>query len=600
MTISRSSLKVRRKAVWGLERFKRQIASATLLAFGLNYTVVIAGPRRPGPVVRHSQPASIAQLVDPAPMAQRSGPAPKAKDSRSARRGKLSHPTLEALQSRPKPKAEYSAPEQKVHSDPAPKVRQNQRGRRDADGRGARNSNVKKYKLDRELTFRADHHNSENTTRVIVELQPGAELPAEFKKLLKRRGRLSIINGRVIEVPNRLLKKLAALPSVFSVHYDREATRSNYRTSVTVGARAAQAIYGYNGGGVGIAVIDSGIATWHDDLISRSSTSYPWGNQRVAGFVDFVNGQSTPYDDDGHSTHVSGIITGNGYDSYSQKAGIAPAANVVALKVLDANGAGTISNIIAALDWVLTNHATYNIRVVNLSVGASINESYWTDPLTLAAKRVVDAGVVVVAAAGNVGQNDAGEVQHGGINAPGNAPWVLTVGASSTEGTTQRVDDEMTSFSSRGPTYLDWAAKPDLVAPGAGTVSMADPSSMLASAKSQYLLAGTRPTASLPYLTLSGASMAAPVVSGAVALMLQANPNLTPNAVKAILTVHRRGISGIRHADPGRRLPQLIRSRAARALLRDGAAGRLISASDQLEQEGYLGQPVAHGRCAGA
>jgi Subtilase family len=147
----------------------------------------------------------------------------------------------------------------------------------------------------------------------------------------------------------------------------------------------------------------------------------------------------------------------------------------------------------------------------------------------------VDAGIVVVAAAGNMGHTADGRPQYGGVGAPGNAPWVLTVGASSTMGTFTRSDDTMASFSSRGPTYLDWTAKPDLAAPGVGTVSLAAPGSTMYATKSQYLLPGLVPTPDLPYLSLSGTSMAAPVVSGTVALMLQANPTLTPNAVKAIL-----------------------------------------------------------------
>ena len=126
-------------------------------------------------------------------------------------------------------------------------------------------------------------------------------------------------------------------------------------------------------------------------------------------FVDFVNGRTLPYDDNGHGSHVAGIIAGNGYDSYGQKAGIAPDATLISLKVLDANGSGTISNIIAALNWVAANAKTYNIRVVNMSVGAAIHESYWTDPLTLAAKAVTDKGITIVAAAaGNLGKNAAG------------------------------------------------------------------------------------------------------------------------------------------------------------------------------------------------
>jgi serine protease AprX len=140
-----------------------------------------------------------------------------------------------------------------------------------------------------------------------------------------------------------------------------------------------------------------------------------------------------------------------------------------------------------------------------------------------------------VAAAGNFGKNSVGLPQYGGISAPANAPWVITVGASNTNGTPDRADDTVAAFSSRGPTYLDWAAKPDLVAPGTGTVSLSAPGSRFDLTKPQFLLPGSIATASPPYLSLSGTSMAAPVVSGAVAMMLQANPNLTPNAVKAIL-----------------------------------------------------------------
>jgi subtilisin family serine protease len=251
--------------------------------------------------------------------------------------------------------------------------------------------------------------------------------------------------------------------------------------------------------------------------------------------VDFVNGLTTPYDDNGHGTHVSGIIAGNGHDSNGQKAGIAPEATIVSLKVLDRNGVGTISNIIAALNWVAANHQTYNIRVVNLSVGARIRESYWTDPLTLATKALVDRGIVVVGASGNFGKNALGQVQYGGITAPSNAPWVLTVGASSTQGTMTRNDDGLAGFSSNGPTNIDFAAKPDLVAPGAGSVSLSAPGSLLYSTKLSSLVSGLLSLSSKPYLTLSGTSMAAPVVSGTVALMFQANPNLTPNLVKAIL-----------------------------------------------------------------
>src|SRR5262245_22696091 len=398
---------------------------------------------------------------------------------------------------------------------------------------GAPNSFLKNYKMDDEVTRRSKGLVN-GKTRVIVTLVPGAQLPPEFKKFsgdLK----LDLINGVVLDVPNGVLKQLASHPSVFRVHYDRPLEKSNYRTAVTVGARTVQESLGYTGAGIGVAVIDSGISSWHDDLTNNSSKLYPYGNQRVSKFVDFVAGRTLPYDDNGHGTHVAGIIAGNGYDSKGEKAGIAPKASIVSLKVLDADGKGTISNIIAALNWIAKNGSTYNIKVVNMSVGAGVYESYWTDPLTLAAKAVVEKGITVVAAAGNLGKGSDGKLQSGAITAPGNAPWVLTVGATTTNGTLTRLDDQMASYSSSGPTAYDFGAKPDLVAPGTGTVSLAVPGSTFYVTKAAYLLSGKLGLGSKPYLVLSGTSMAAPVVSGTVALMLQANPKLTPNLIKAIL-----------------------------------------------------------------
>ena len=413
-----------------------------------------------------------------------------------------------------------------------------------AEGRHVRNEphakpgvpgrEVKNYKIDDELTRRVARGSSIHTSSVIVTLVPGATLPPEFKRYA-RNGSLDIINGQVLELPDSLINKLAAYPNVFRVHDNRPTKTHDFRTDITIGSRVARDVFGYTGAGVGIAVIDSGITTWHDDLTNWSSKIYPYGNQRVSTFVDFVNGRTLPYDDAGHGTHVSGIILGNGLDTLGISPGVAPGASLVSLKVLDQNGQGTIGNIIAALNWVALNYKTYNIRVVNLSVGAPIRESYWTDPLTLAAKKLTDLGIVVVAAAGNLGKNAAGQPQWGGITAPGNAPWVLTVGASSTNGTLTRNDDTMASYSSAGPTFIDFSAKPDLAAPGTGTVSLAAPGSTFYGTKAQDLLSGLWPQGYKPYLSLSGTSMAAPVVSGTVALMLQANPKLTPNLVKAIL-----------------------------------------------------------------
>ena len=342
--------------------------------------------------------------------------------------------------------------------------------------------------------------------------------------------RLGILKARVAKMPNRKLKALANDSRVKSIHLDRPTKSFAGRTAVTIGARAVQELMGYDGAGIGVGVIDSGITAWHDDLTTANGQG-----QRVAHFADFVNGYTQPYDDFGHGTHVAGIVAGNGRDMNGARTAVAPGAHIIALKALDGEGHGTISMIIAAIDYAVANKDALNIRVLNLSLGATVTESYNTDPLTLAAKRAVDAGIVVVASAGNRGKGANGQPQYGTIGSPGNAPWVITVGASSHNGTVLRQDDTIASFSSRGPTMYDLDVKPDLVAPGHGTVSLSDPVSLFYTEKSQYLLGGLVGTSYTPYLTLSGTSMAAPAVAGTVALMLQANPTLTPNLVKAIL-----------------------------------------------------------------
>jgi serine protease AprX len=339
--------------------------------------------------------------------------------------------------------------------------------------------------------------------------------------------RLSIINGYVAQIPNAALDGLAQNPSVERISLDRLVAGSMERTGATIGSTAIRQGFGYDGSGVGVAIIDSGVSNSHDDLTG--------GGQRVVRFVDFVGNGSSAYDDYGHGTHVAGIVAGNGFDSGGARSGVAPGARLIVLKALDGTGKGHTSDVIAALDYVVTNSNALNIRVVNLSVATGVYESYTTDPLTLAAQRAVAAGLVVVVAGGNNGRSASGRTLYGGTTAPGNAPWVLTVGASSHMGTIDRMDDTMAAFSSRGPTAIDYSAKPDLVAPGVGIESLSNPKSALYTANAQYLLSGTVPTSYLPYMSLSGTSMSAPVVSGTVALMLQANPALTPNEVKAIL-----------------------------------------------------------------
>ena len=168
---------------------------------------------------------------------------------------------------------------------------------------------------------------------------------------------------------------------------------------------------------------------------------------------------------------------GNGRIANGAYLGIAPNAKLINLRVLNSTGTGTVSGTLAALDWILSNKAQYNIRVVNMSLGTAAVDSYRDDPICRAVRRLVDAGVVVVAAAGNNGKNSAGQKLYGMIHCPGNEPSAITVGASNTFGTDARSDDGVATYSSRGPTRSSWVdanglrhydglIKPDLVAAG--------------------------------------------------------------------------------------------------------------------------------------
>ena len=293
--------------------------------------------------------------------------------------------------------------------------------------------------------------------------------------------RLASVDAQVADIDNRLLAELARNPQIEWVGVDHPVFPTLERTGATIAATLASQAFKVTGKGIGVAVIDSGITAWHDDLYLTRPKS-PRADPRVVHFKDFTTevnpntwASDQPLDEFGHGTHVAGIIAGNGFDSGGVRTGVASEAHLVGLKVLDAEGNGYLSNVIAAIDYAIAVKDVYNIRVINLSVASGVFESYTTDPLTLAARRAVDAGIVVVAAAGNLGETADGEAQYGGITSPGNAPWVLTVGAASHEGTLPRSDDTLGRFSSRGPTWIDFAAKPDLVAPGVGTESLSDP-----------------------------------------------------------------------------------------------------------------------------
>ena len=363
---------------------------------------------------------------------------------------------------------------------------------------------------------------------VMKQLGPYGQIKKQFKS----------VNAINISLPLATLQSLQTNPSVKYISPNRTMKGSLDITTQTVNANLAWAS-GWDGTGVGIAVIDSGVAPKADLMASNRI------NSRVVYSQSFVPGLDAS-DQFGHGTHVAGIIAGNGSASTGlgftrTLKGVAPNANLINLRVLDANGSATEDGVISAIDQAIALKNTYNIRVINLSLGHPIYETYLLDPLCQAVESAWQAGIVVVAAAGNYGRdNSLNTLGYGTIASPGNDPYVITVGAMNSHGTPYRTDDTIASFSSKGPTLIDHIVKPDLVAPGNGIVSLlASPTCTLATVPGtlipqSYYQPGAV-GASSDYFSLSGTSMATPVVSGAVALMLQKDPGLTPDLVKARL-----------------------------------------------------------------
>lgn len=244
------------------------------------------------------------------------------------------------------------------------------------------------------------------------------------------------------------------------------------------------------GQGVGVAVLDTGIFP-HIDF-----------DNRIKAFHDFLNNRKRPYDDNGHGTHVAGLIAGNGKASGGRYKGIAPNAHIICAKILDKRGNGNVRDVMDAIHWVEENKEEYGIRIVNISVGTVNNQAKNSTQLVKAVEEAWDAGLVVVTAAGNMGPLP------GTITAPGISRKVITVGSSD-------LLDSRTGISGSGPTP-ECIFKPDIVMPGSHVISCS-------------------PGGKGNYAEKSGTSMSTPKVSGAIALMLEKDPYLTNVEIKMLL-----------------------------------------------------------------
>ena len=387
------------------------------------------------------------------------------------------------------------------------------------------------------IAARANHGASaSDTVKVIVQYKqiPQAAEESRAQSLGGRLNhRLHSVKGIALTIPVNALPALEADPEVLSVSVDHPMKGLDDISDVATGVPSAWSA-GYNGAGIGVAVIDSGINDSHPDL--KDSTE---SRSRVVYHQDFTgtansNSSGAMYDLYGHGTHVAGIIGGNGYLSSGNYVGVAPAVNLVDLRVLDLNGSGSDSNVIAAIEQAIALQSTYNIRVINLSLGRGIFVSYTQDPLCQAVEAAWKAGIVVVVAAGNYGRVSVnGSNGFGTITAPGNDPYVLTVGAMKSNGSSNPAAETKASYSSKGPTTYDHVVKPDIMAPGNDIISLSAPGATLEADYPAELVTGN--DGNNDYFTLSGTSMATPVVAGSVALLLQQNSALTPDQVKARL-----------------------------------------------------------------
>jgi serine protease AprX len=351
--------------------------------------------------------------------------------------------------------------------------------------------------------------------------------------------RLPLVSTLAVTVPPGAVARLAAAPGVLQLAPDARARvlgggsfdggpPSVYRKAV--GADDASARAGADGSGVGVAVIDTGIANVPDlagrvqPIVDDTGRARPCLN---------LSGESDCGDSYGHGTFVAGLIAGDGASSGGAVRGVAPGARLTSVKVAGRDGSTDVSTILAAIQWVVTYKDRYGIRVLNLSLGTDSSQSYRVDPLNFAVEKAWAAGLTVVVAAGNLGPNAAT------VTKPADDPLVVSVGAVDDRGTAGLGDDLLPNFSSRGPTLADGLSKPDLVAPGGHLLSLRAPGSTIDS-----LFPPANPG---PYRRGSGTSMAAGTVSGAVALMLQMDPALTPDRVKFALTDTAAGAA---NADP--------------------------------------------------
>ncbi len=321
--------------------------------------------------------------------------------------------------------------------------------------------------------------------------------------------RLPSINSYVVELYEKDLPKLKNIEGLKAVYENTRITAQMNKSRKFLKADLANN-QGYLGKGITVAFLDTGIAPLKDFTIPTN---------RILYFKDFVNNETTPYDDNGHGTHVAGICAGNGTLSDGKYRGIAPLVNIVSLKTLNNKGSGNSSDVLAGIQWVIDNAKKYNIRIANLSIGTE--PQLTDDPLVKAVEFAWDSGIIITTAAGNNGP------KFGTITSPGISKKVITVGTADDTSFVNISGTNVINFSGRGPTK-ECIVKPDILAPGTDIISCMTPTPY--KQKDENIEAIDK-----NYMKLSGTSMSTPMVTGAIALLLEKYPKLSPDDVKYAL-----------------------------------------------------------------
>jgi serine protease AprX len=367
--------------------------------------------------------------------------------------------------------------------------------------------------------------------RIVVQGAPSAE-PAVARLGGRITHALPLIGGFSATVPARQINRVAALPGVTSITADSAMTVMAASPAMEVSGPQPPDVYqqvvqadqlqaaGDSGKGVTVAMIDTGVTPMADTSSRLVSVAQDPLGLSHANCINFA-GDGTCNDLYGHGTFIAGLIAGTGAASDGEYAGVAPNAKILSVKIAGADGSADVSTVIAAIQWVVAFRNTYNIKVLNLSLGTDGAQSYQLSPLDFAVEKAWQSGIVTVVSASNLGPGAST------IDKPADDPFVITVGAIDDGGTATLSDDNVPPWSARGPTAADGLAKPDVVAPGVGLISLAAPG---ASITTQF-----PPAMDAPYRQGSGTSMSTAVVSGLAADLLSAEPSWSPDRVKFAL-----------------------------------------------------------------